>query len=167
MRKIIALALCMILVCSALSVSAAELKLDDGGQRRNTGVSAVWGRTSGGTIGGSEAYIEVHCSITGQAFEDGYELVTANTWVYRTESPEDEVVEAYTTVVAWYNGDQTETAQGGCDNLVSGVYFPMEVRRDTRNTEKGTAGHSVTTEHCGDWICGTTVYARDWIWPYS
>lgn len=167
MRKIIALALCMLLVCSALSVSAAELKLPNGGQRRNSGVSAVWGRTSGGTIGGSEAYIEVHCWITGQAFEEGYETVTANTLVYRTQAPVDEIVDAYTTVVAVYNGDQTESRQGGCDNLVNGVPFPMEVTRYVRNTEKGSAGHSVTTEHCGDWICGTTVYAREWIWPYS
>ena len=162
MRKIIALALCMILVCSALSVSAASVQLPDGGRLRNTGVNEVTGRTSLGT----EGQIEVRCTITGQGFDDGYELVTAYTEVFMPLDLRDQMVEAYTSVCAWYTDENNVGAQGG-GNIGHDGTFPMQVRYNGYGVEKGTAGHNITSEACGDWICGTTVYAQQWIWPYS
>lgn len=158
MRKIIALALCMIMVCSALSVSAATIELDDGGQLRNTGVSNVYGRTSGG-LGG---HIDVYCLITGTAFE-GTDMITATTMVTRGATQTNEVVDGYITLLGWYTDSAYESVANGCDN-VPATGFSVSLLREEGDLEKGTAGYNLTTDSCGDWVCGTTVYASQWIW---
>lgn len=157
MKKLTSIFLCavMIMTMMSMTISANAYAIGDGGQPGNTGTGYVTGRTSGGS--GGKVYVE--CVLSG-ASSYAIDYATATTIV---NNPNDtngnsilEGIDAYSTVSGWYTSTQYESTDGwGYD--ISKYGFSVTLTREEADLREATAGHSVTTDKYGTWICGTAI----------
>ena len=146
----------MILTMMSMTIPANAKALPDGRQLENTGVAYVTGRTSGK----SGKYVSVRCLLSG-GNSNRIDYVTATTIVTNTYDTDGnsvlEGIDAFTTVAGWYTSTQSESTSGGGQDI-SKHGFSVSLEREEADLIEGTAGHSVTTDKYGTWICGTTTY---------
>lgn len=155
MKKLTSIFLCAVMILTMMSMTvpanAATTTLPDGGSPNNTGYSTVKGRSSGGVDG----YANFTCSI---AVSHGG-LFSNDKVIGKTESDVRSGLVAAINVFATYSTSSgSEVASNiGQTTTISDAGFTVTATAGNDNLYLGTAGHEVTTEKRGYWICGTMI----------
>jgi len=155
MKKILAVVLSVIILCSALYMplvaSANSITLPDGGQVVNTGCDTVYGRSSGGVDG----YANFTCTIS----------ITQGGWFSndKAEATITSDVHSGLTATVWSRiyyatteGVASIKEEGESDGIPEAGFSVTATAPNDYGT-RGVGCYGAYSDNRGDWICGTTI----------
>lgn len=149
MKKILSLFLCVLLLCSMLSITSNAVDLPDGGQLRNTGEPLASGWTTGGTEGKAMFICSVYLEMQATKY-DAYSRMTSSRGDIKNN--------AYARAVVWKETVALAENEGYSPSSTT-VTFKLYAYTASLSVTptKATAGQTYNSTEYGSWKCGTTA----------